>query len=214
MSIPGRITYSASLGGLTFNGGGNLTTTGQIGISKNFLALAVVLVLVLWCSACSATRAVVRRNVAPAGAAEVWKDFDRNEWTFLHLTFYATEAPRPPPLGPIGRAVAQYAPAVKVGGWVSLAIGLAGILAACLFASNGAFARWFSWGVRLAVAGVGCWLLCLSLTTVLELWTWIVIIGGCLLAGLAVVEVRHLGLGKIKATVPQPKPAPAPPSTV
>ena len=166
------------------------------------LFLAVVLVLVLWCSACSATRAVVRRNVAPAGAAEVWKDFDRNEWTFLHLTVYATEAPRPPPPGPIGRAVAQYAPAVKVGGWCSLAVGLLGVLAAACCASNGTLARWFTWGVRLAVGGIGCWLLCLSLTTVLELWHWIVIGAGIALAALAVVECRHLGFGKPKAMIP------------
>ena len=146
------------------------------------LFFTVILALVLWCVSCSSTDGVVRRNTAAPGQPEKYTDFDQHVYRFMGITLYLTEAPKPRMPGPIQRVVDQYAPALKIGGWCSLALGLAGIIAACMCASNGTLARWFSWGVRLAVAGVGCWLLCLALTTVLELWLWITIIGGCLLA--------------------------------
>ena len=164
--------------------------------------LVFTVCMMLTATGCHTTTAVVRRNVASTGQDEKWQEFDRKEVLVFNLCLYSREAPRPRLPGPIEKAVSQYRPAVKIGGWCSLAVGLLGILAAALCASNGTLAKLSTWGVRLAIGGIGCWLLCLALTTVLELWVWIIIGLAVAVAAWAIWEFRHLGFGKPKAATP------------
>lgn len=159
--------------------------------------------IMLTATGCHTTTAVVRRNVAPTGQDEKWQEFDRKEVLVGNLCLYSREAPRPRLPGPIERAVGQYRPAVKVGGWCGLVVGLLGILAAALCASNGTLAKLATWGVRCAIGGVGCWLLCLALTTVLELWVWILIGLAVAVAAWTIWEFSDYGFGRPKATTKQ-----------
>jgi hypothetical protein len=135
------------------------------------------------------------------GQPEKTAQFDRVETKFIGIPVVAKVTPYKKPVNAIERTVAAYRPAVVVAGWCSLILGLAGVVVAILFASNGKFARWSAWGVRCAIGGMACWMCCLSLTTMLELWKWLVLGGLFAVTVLVIYEFRHLGFGKKKVEV-------------
>jgi hypothetical protein len=157
-------------------------------------SLVALLVLV----ACSTTKEVVTRNVAAPGQPEKFAQYDRVETKFCGLPMYATMNPYKKPMNAIERTVAQYRPAVVIAGWASLILGLSGVVVAIVCASNGVFARWSAWGVRCAVAGLATWMICLSLTTMLELWKWLVLGVLAAVTILIIYEFRHHGFGRKK----------------
>ena len=164
---------------------------------KKIISLIAVLALV----SCTSTREVVTKNIAAPGQPDKFSQFDRVETKFVGIPMYATITPYKKPMNAIERTVAQYRPAVVVAGWCSLILGLSGVVVAILCASNGVFARWSAWGVRCAIGGLACWMCCLSLTTMLELWKWLVLGVLAALTMWVIYEFRHHGFGKLKEAV-------------
>jgi hypothetical protein len=161
---------------------------------KKILPLVAILALV----SCTTMREVVTRNIAAPGQPDKFAQFDRVETRFCGLPMYVTTNPYKKPMNAIERAVAAYRPGVVVAGWCSLILGLSGVVVAIVCASNGVFARWSAWGVRCAVAGLATWMICLSLTTMLELWKWLVLGVLAAVTMLIIYEFRHHGFGKKK----------------
>jgi len=161
---------------------------------EKIISLIAILALV----SCTSTREVVTKNIAAPGQPDKFSQFDRVETKFCGLPMYATVTPYKKPMNAIERTVAQYRPGVVIAGWCSLILGLAGVVVAILCASNGKFARWSAWGVRCAIGGMACFGCCLSLTTMLELWKWLVLGVLAAVTILFIYEFRHHGLGRNK----------------
>ena len=164
---------------------------------KKIISLIAVLALV----SCTSTREVVTKNIAAPGQPDKFSQFDRVETKFVGIPMYATITPYKKPMNAIERTVAQYRPAVVVAGWCSLILGLSGVVVAILCASNGVFARWSACGVRCAIGGLACWMCCLSLTTMLELWKWLVLGVLAAVTMWVIYEFRHRGFGCKKVEV-------------
>jgi len=164
---------------------------------KKIISLIAVLALV----SCTSTREVVTKNIAAPGQPDKFSQFDRVETKFIGIPMYAIITPYKKPMNAIERTVAQYRPAVVIAGWCSLILGLSGVVVAILCASNGVFARWSAWGVRCAIGGLACWMCCLSLTTMLELWKWLVLGVLAALTMWVIYEFRHRGFGCKKVEV-------------